>query len=241
MNRAAAVTALIGLTNIPLAQFEAAASELSGGLVGEEWDADACALLCLRSLAPSLPLENFLTDVAWAMLDGISVHEIASSWRAQGEHARETPYTRQWGDEVFLVDTLAAHLRCVARGWASRVGYPSLVSLGVHECAAGRFSELALKLEPPAVYAPVTYSLIYGDTRPWADYSASIAQTMSGIALCGFIVALRRDYAPNHESPRSNPGFLAALTSGLTVHNEQEINNLLLAVDHLANKSVTLH
>src|ERR1700730_12805135 len=104
MEKAKAITALHSV-GIPLDPIQSAADDLERGmLVGEEdWDATACAMLCLRLLAPTLPLEEFLLHVAWASLNGIAVEEIGASWRAQGDAARSTPYSRQWSDAALLV------------------------------------------------------------------------------------------------------------------------------------------
>jgi hypothetical protein len=221
MEKAKAIATLHSI-GIPLAPIQSAADDLERGmLVEQEWDADACAMLCLRLLAPTLPLEEFLLHVAWASLNGIAVEEIGASWRAQGDAARSTPYSRQWPDAPLLVSALATHLRCAASGWASQANYPEIVSVSLHECTGARYGELALRFTPPTTFAPVTSSLIYGNQLPWADRWAGAKQTMQGFALWGFVVELKRDNAPNHEPSHSTGYFDEMIAAATMAANEQ--------------------
>ena len=235
MERAKAIDALAQGLGITTARIDLVATELEQAcLVDEDWDAEACALLCLRVLVPTLPLDEFMVQVAWAQLDGIAVQEIGANWRVQGEAACETPYSQQWQDAPFLVGALAMHLRAAARGWTSRIGYPFVLSISVHEFTDSRFAELALRFDPPATYAPVTCSLIYGDTKPWALNQPPInSHTMTGLDLCWLFLEMRCELAPNREPSRFE--FLASAI----VPDDLAFDRMLAT--HMAAKTVTLH
>jgi hypothetical protein len=86
-----AVTALLKTTTLARETVEAAAQDVAVS-EGDNWGPNACAKLALRTLAPSIPYETFLSDVAGAEIAGVEIVEPLSTWRAVWPAASRTPY-----------------------------------------------------------------------------------------------------------------------------------------------------
>ena len=208
MDRDSVLTTLAGvMAGDSRPQLESLAVEMQGAGVlssGRQWASSDGALLYLRWLAHHVPLEDFLADIAWAPLAGVTVHEHCSTWRAEHEHARKTPFAQMWGCDCSALDVLTAHLESVAAGCGSFAAYPRLDYVALYEGEAGRYVDIAMTFSPPAVPSPVFALLAYGDHESWADFSATASRALGGVLLSGLVPELRRDHAPGREQPHIN-------------------------------------
>ena len=215
MNRDSVLASLAGvMAGDSRLQLESLAVEMQGaGVLSSEhqWAASDAALLYLRWLAHHVPLEDFLADIAWAPLVGVTVHEHCSTWRAELEHARKTPFAQMWGCDCSALDVLTAHLESVAAGCGSFAAYPWLSYVALYEGEAGRYVQIAMTFSPAAVASPVFALLAYGDHESWADSSATASRALSGALLSGLVPELRRDNAPGREQPYINAVAAPAL------------------------------
>lgn len=190
----------------------------------DRWTAHDCAMAVLRTLAPALPYETFLTFWAYAPLNVVVVtEEGGDAWSMMADALPDTPYARFAG--VTLSEAIGEHLRALGNGHSALADYPEIVSADASSKGEDNLTAvISAHFLPPAFKRASVVKFVFGDAWAFHQGKRGIIGNFPVAALDEIGSELRRMHSHAAvgyayvETGRTEPVQRVHLPNGATLH-----------------------